>query len=92
VIGNKTRPDRRDAQRATAAERMRRCRARRANGTIRVTFEVSSEGTAVLANLGWLDAADRQTPAVLKEAITRLVNAAAAAEFSPVADVRLPDR
>jgi hypothetical protein len=71
---------------------MRRCRERRAKGTIRVNFDISADGTAVLADLGWLHPTDRRRRAAVKDALTRFVNAAAANRFSAWSDPRWPDR
>jgi hypothetical protein len=49
----------RDAQRATSAERMRRCRARRAVGDVRMAINMDAATIGRLINRGWL-AADRQ--------------------------------
>jgi hypothetical protein len=60
-----------DAQPATAAERMRRCRARRAAGVVRVSFDLTPIGIADLIAAGFLLAASRNDPKVVREAFIR---------------------
>jgi hypothetical protein len=57
-----------DAQRATAAERMRRCRARRAAGVVRVAFDLAPAGIAELITAGFLPAASRDDPKAVRTA------------------------
>ena len=68
----------------TAAARMRRCRARRAAGTVIVTFYLSPGGASRLADLGWLSAEDLRRPQAVREAFNKFVNAAAAVGITSV--------
>jgi hypothetical protein len=72
-----------DAQRAAAAERMRRSRARRAAGVVVVPFHLSGGGVALLAELGWLAAAERTDEIAVLQAFARFVNAAAKSGLRP---------
>jgi hypothetical protein len=60
-----------DAQPATVAERMRRCRARRAAGVVRVSFDLAPAGIADLITTGFLPATSRDDPKVVREAFIR---------------------
>jgi hypothetical protein len=62
---------------------MRRCRARKTAGIIRLDFEVFPEGAALFAELGWLDPAEQESPAAVRSAFEQFVNAAGAAGISP---------
>jgi hypothetical protein len=57
-----------DAQPATAAERMRRCRTRRAAGLVRVSLDLTPAGIADLITAGFLPAASRNDPKAVREA------------------------
>jgi hypothetical protein len=60
-----------DAQRATAAQRMRRCRARRTAGLIRVSVDLTPAGVADLITAGFLPAASREDAKVVRKAFVR---------------------
>jgi hypothetical protein len=68
----------------TAATRMRHYRARRAAGSVIVTFRLSPGGVALLADLGWLSAPDLRKPQAVREAFNKFVNAAATVGITPV--------
>jgi hypothetical protein len=60
-----------DAQRATPAERMRRCRARRSAGVVRVSLDLTPAGIAELVTAGFLSAADRADATAVRKAFVR---------------------
>jgi hypothetical protein len=60
-----------DAQPATAAERVRRCRARRAAGLVRASIDLTPAGIAELVTAGFLAAADRADATVVRKAFVR---------------------
>jgi hypothetical protein len=66
-----------------AAARMRRYRARRAAGSVIVTFRLSRDGVALLAELGWLSGEDLRKPQAVRNAFNKFVNAAAAVGITP---------
>jgi hypothetical protein len=67
-----------------AAARMRHYRARRAAGSVIVTFRLFPGGVALLADLGWLSAEDLRKPQAVRKAFSKFVNAAAAVGITPV--------
>jgi hypothetical protein len=60
-----------DAQPATSAERMRRCRARRAAGIVRVSLDLTPTGIAELITAGSLSAVDRSDAKAVRKAFVR---------------------
>jgi hypothetical protein len=60
-----------DAQRRTPAERMRRCRARRAAGLVRVSLDLTAAGIADLITAGFLPAASREDAKAVRKAFVR---------------------
>jgi len=79
-----------DAQPATAAERMRRCRARRAAGLVRVSFDLTPIGIADLIAAGFLPAAGREDAAAVRKAFVRAAVASGLA--SPPRPPAAPER
>jgi hypothetical protein len=66
-----------------AAARMRHYRARRAAGSVIVTFRLFPGGVALLADLGWLSAEDLRKPQAVRKAFSKFVNSAAAVGIRP---------
>jgi hypothetical protein len=61
---------------STSTDRMRRHRARKRRGAVRVALDISSEGIGELARLGWLDAKRVDDPAAVGNAILAIGGAA----------------
>jgi len=74
---------RRDAQRADSAERMRRSRARRAAGEVRVVYWIQPAGIDILIALGWLKQRERRDSAAVRAAFMNMAAAAARAGLVP---------
>jgi len=67
----------------TAAERMRRCRERRADRSGLVNFYLPVGRIALLSNLGWLADPDWPNTQAIREVFDPFVNGAARAGVSP---------
>lgn len=72
-----------DIKRAGGTERMRRHRAQRRAGIVRVDFYLSAQGIGLLVALGWLAESDQQNPQAAKEAFNRFVDRAATVGIRP---------